>query len=102
MLSHLRERSSVPACMLRWVANEDQIITLLDLRQRQAATENAISSGKQSDLLFAQSKVLFVFTAATVIFVSADMPAPITPPVRLTKLLPGPPLVGHESHGVRH
>ncbi len=48
-----------------------QIITLLDLRQRQAATENAISSGQQSDLLFAQSKVLFVFTAATVIFVSA-------------------------------
>ncbi len=49
-----------------------QIITLLDLRQRQAATENAISSGQQSDLLFAQSKVLFVFTAATVIFVGAD------------------------------
>ncbi len=47
-----------------------QIITLLDLRQRQATTENAISSGKQSALLFAQSKVLFVFTAATVIFVS--------------------------------
>jgi hypothetical protein len=46
-----------------------QIITLLDLRQRQATTENAISSGRQSDLLFAQSKVLFVFTAATVIFV---------------------------------
>ncbi|KAK3899739.1 hypothetical protein C8A05DRAFT_36634 [Staphylotrichum tortipilum] len=44
------------------------IITLLDLRQRQATTENAISSGRQSALLFAQSKVLFVFTAATVIF----------------------------------
>lgn len=48
----------------------DSIITLLDLRQKQASTENALQSGRQSDILFAQSKVLFAFTAATVIFVS--------------------------------
>ncbi|KAK5658446.1 hypothetical protein OQA88_1835 [Cercophora sp. LCS_1] len=44
------------------------IISLLDLRQRQATTENAISSSKQSEILFAQSKVLFIFTGATVVF----------------------------------
>lgn len=46
------------------------ITTLLDLRQRQASTESAINSGRQSLILFNQSKVLFVFTGATVIFVS--------------------------------
>ncbi|KAI2622398.1 hypothetical protein GGR54DRAFT_598383 [Hypoxylon sp. NC1633] len=46
----------------------ESIITLLDLRQRQASTENAINSGKQSQILFEQSKVLFIFTGATVIF----------------------------------
>lgn len=48
----------------------NSIVTLLDLRQRQATTENALSSGRQSEILFAQSKVLFIFTAATVLFVS--------------------------------
>lgn len=53
-----------------------QIITLLDLRQRQATTENAISSSRQSDILFAQSKVLFIFTGATVVFVRAYLTYP--------------------------
>ncbi|KAK4038130.1 hypothetical protein C8A01DRAFT_17749 [Parachaetomium inaequale] len=39
----------------------NSIITLLDLRQRQATTENAISSARQS-------RVLFLFTVVTVIF----------------------------------
>ncbi|KAL1866292.1 hypothetical protein VTK73DRAFT_4822 [Phialemonium thermophilum] len=46
----------------------ESIITLLDLRQRQASTESAINSGKQSQILFEQSKVLFIFTGATVLF----------------------------------
>ncbi|KAF7548810.1 hypothetical protein G7Z17_g6804 [Cylindrodendrum hubeiense] len=46
----------------------EAIITLLDLRQRQASTESAINSGQQSKMLFEQSKVLFVFTGATVLF----------------------------------
>jgi hypothetical protein len=50
-----------------------QVITLLDLRHRQATTENAISSAKQADQLFAQSQVLLVFTVATVIFVRARL-----------------------------
>lgn len=44
------------------------LITLLDMRQRQASTENALYSDRQSRILFEQSKVLFVFTGATVIF----------------------------------
>lgn len=44
------------------------ITTLLDLRQRQASTENSINSTKQSKILFNQSKVLMIFTGATVVF----------------------------------
>ncbi|KAH8895417.1 hypothetical protein GQ53DRAFT_50576 [Thozetella sp. PMI_491] len=46
----------------------ESIITLLDLRQRQASTENVINTGKQSQMLFEQSKVLFILSGATVIF----------------------------------
>ncbi|KAK2615877.1 hypothetical protein N8I77_002601 [Diaporthe amygdali] len=44
------------------------IVTLLDLRQRQVAIEMAMSSETQSDILFKQSSILFIFTAATVLF----------------------------------
>jgi hypothetical protein len=56
---------------LTWTHVRGQIITLLDLRHRQATTENAISSGKQADQLFTQSQALFVFTLMTIIFVCA-------------------------------
>jgi hypothetical protein len=56
---------------LTWTHVCGQIITLLDLRHRQATTENAISSGKQADQLFTQSQALFVFTLMTIIFVCA-------------------------------
>ncbi|KAK4248619.1 hypothetical protein C7999DRAFT_30983 [Corynascus novoguineensis] len=44
------------------------ITTLLDLRQRQVAIESALSSEAQSDMLFKQSSILFIFTLATVLF----------------------------------
>jgi hypothetical protein len=47
-----------------------QITTLLDLRQRQVTVEMALSSEAQSGILFKQSSILFIFTLATVLFVS--------------------------------
>ncbi|KAL2138647.1 hypothetical protein VTI28DRAFT_6462 [Corynascus sepedonium] len=44
------------------------ITTLLDLRQRQVTIETALSSEVQSDMLFKQSSILFIFTLATVLF----------------------------------
>ncbi|GAB1317925.1 hypothetical protein MFIFM68171_08135 [Madurella fahalii] len=44
------------------------ITTLLDLRQRQVTIDMALSSEAQSDMLFKQSSILFIFTLATVLF----------------------------------
>ena len=44
-------------------APDVQVTTLLDLRQREATLEDALSMGEQSTMLF-------VFTAVTVLFVS--------------------------------
>ncbi|KAH8174609.1 ankyrin repeats (3 copies) domain-containing protein [Sarocladium implicatum] len=44
------------------------VTTLLELRQRQASTENVVSLKEQSEILFQQSKILFIFTGATVVF----------------------------------
>ncbi|KAF4784405.1 hypothetical protein HER10_EVM0008006 [Colletotrichum scovillei] len=56
----------------------DSITTLLDLRQREANIEEALSASEQS-------KILFIFTGATVVFVSIfdisieGVPSPISP-----------------------
>ncbi|KAF1812323.1 hypothetical protein P152DRAFT_32624 [Eremomyces bilateralis CBS 781.70] len=67
-----RRRTQLTAKINRLEADatkvRQSIRTLLDLRQRQATTEDAIESSKHSAILFAQSKVLFIFTLATVIF----------------------------------
>jgi hypothetical protein len=52
------------------MADSEQVTTLLELRQRQASTENVVSLREQSEILFQQSKILFIFTGATVVFVS--------------------------------
>ncbi|ORY11349.1 hypothetical protein BCR34DRAFT_327983 [Clohesyomyces aquaticus] len=46
----------------------EAITTLLDLRQRQVSIEMALSSDVQSETLFKQSSILFIFTSATVLF----------------------------------
>lgn len=56
-----------------------KVTTLLELRQRQASTENVVSLREQSEILFQQSKILFIFTGATVVFVSWSTPMVLVP-----------------------
>lgn len=66
MVSILPTRSS------RCVAQSCKAVTLLDLRQREASIEDALSMGEQSTMLF-------IFTTVTVLFVCPFSASSISP-----------------------